>query len=66
MKIAGAGGGETGMLMASERVDLLGAFRRHRADKGDEPYLIDRGTRSYTWREGVDMIEAKLRIHDFL
>ncbi len=49
------------MLMASGEVDLLAAFRRHRAEKGDEPYLIDRGTRSYTWAEGVDLIEAIAR-----
>ena len=49
------------MLMASGEVDLLAAFRRHRAEKGDEPYLIDRGTRSYSWAEGVDLIEAIAR-----
>ncbi|MEO1169502.1 MAG: AMP-binding protein [Pseudomonadota bacterium] len=46
------------MRMPLQNVDLLGSFRRHRAERGDDLYLIDHGTRSYTWRESVDAIEA--------
>lgn len=44
------------MLLQNE--NLLGSFRRHRAERGDDLYLIDHRTRSYTWSESVDAMEA--------
>lgn len=50
-----------GMLMPLQNVDFLSSFRRLRAERGDELYLIDHRTRCYTWSESVDAIEAIAR-----